>query len=139
MLTINCPADQRAMPLLFQRAYYFLNNYPRLNQCMKSFPACSVLLKYSSWFSSVQFSRSVVSDSLRPHELQHARPPCPSPSPGVHPNSCPQFMVHELCHQFMVKYFKTLARKEQKIHLKEEKVTGISLKRSGPSFLNRLL
>ena len=32
---------------------------------------------------SVQFSRSVVSDSLRPHELQHARPPCPSPSPGV--------------------------------------------------------
>ena len=36
-------------------------------------------------FSSVQFS-SVVSDSLRPHELQHARPPCPSPTPGVHPN-----------------------------------------------------
>ena len=40
-------------------------------------------------FSSVQFSRSVVSDSLRPHELQHARPPCPSPTPRVHPNSCP--------------------------------------------------
>ena len=39
--------------------------------------------------SSVQFSRSVVSDSLRPHELQHARPPCPSPSPGIHSNSCP--------------------------------------------------
>ena len=38
--------------------------------------------------SSVQFSRSVLSDSLRPHELQHARPPCPSPTPGVHPNSC---------------------------------------------------
>ena len=38
--------------------------------------------------SSVQFSRSVVSDSLRPHELQQARPPCPSPTPGVHPNSC---------------------------------------------------
>ena len=36
-----------------------------------------------------QFSRSVVSDSLRPHELQHARPPCPSPTPGVHPNPCP--------------------------------------------------
>ena len=34
--------------------------------------------------SSVQFSRSVVSDSLRPHESQHARPPCPSPTPGVH-------------------------------------------------------
>ena len=38
---------------------------------------------------SVQFSRSVVSDSLRPHELQHARPPCPSPTPGVHSNSHP--------------------------------------------------
>ena len=38
---------------------------------------------------SVQFSHSVVSDSLRPHELQHARPPCPSPTPRVHPNSCP--------------------------------------------------
>ena len=39
--------------------------------------------------SSVQFSRSVVSNSLRPHEPQHARPPCPSPTPGVHPNPCP--------------------------------------------------
>ena len=38
--------------------------------------------------SSVQFSRSVVSDSLRPHESQHARPPCPSPTPGVHSDSC---------------------------------------------------
>ena len=38
-------------------------------------------------FSSVQFSRSVMSDSLRPHELQHAGPPCSSPSPGVHSNS----------------------------------------------------
>ena len=40
-------------------------------------------------FSSVQFSRSVVSNSLRPHESQHARPPCPSPSPRVHPDSRP--------------------------------------------------
>ena len=38
---------------------------------------------------SVQFSRSVVSDSLWPHESQHARPPCPSPTPRVYPNSCP--------------------------------------------------
>ena len=37
-------------------------------------------------FNSVQFSCSVVSDSLRPHEPQHARPPCPFPTPGVHPN-----------------------------------------------------
>ena len=40
-------------------------------------------------FSSVQFSHSVVSDSLWPHELQHTRPPCPSPTPGVHSNLCP--------------------------------------------------
>ena len=38
---------------------------------------------------SVQFSRSVMSDSLRPHESQNARPPCPSPTSGVYPNSCP--------------------------------------------------
>ena len=38
---------------------------------------------------SVHFSLSVVSDSLRPHELQHTRPPCPSPTSGVHPNPCP--------------------------------------------------
>ena len=38
---------------------------------------------------SVQFSRSVVSDSLQPHESQHARPPCPSPTPGVHSDSRP--------------------------------------------------
>ena len=42
-----------------------------------------------SIFSSVQFSCSVVSDSLRPHEPQYTRPPCSSPTPGVHPNSCP--------------------------------------------------
>ena len=36
-----------------------------------------------------QFGRSVVYDSLRPHELQHTRPPCPSPTPGVHSDSCP--------------------------------------------------
>ena len=38
---------------------------------------------------SVQFSHLAVSDSLRPHELQHSSPPCPSPTPGVHPNSWP--------------------------------------------------
>ena len=40
-------------------------------------------------FSSVQFNRSVVSNSLRPHESQHTRPPCPLPTPGVHPDSRP--------------------------------------------------
>ena len=47
-------------------------------------------------FSSVQFSLSVMSDSLWPHELQHARPPCPSPTPRVHPNPCP---LSWWCHQ----------------------------------------
>ena len=42
-----------------------------------------------------QFSRSVVSDSLRPHEAQHARPPCPSPTPRVHSNPCPS---SQWCH-----------------------------------------
>ena len=46
-------------------------------------------------FSSVQFSRSVVSDSLRPHELKHARPPCPAPTPGVHLDSRP---LSQWCH-----------------------------------------
>ena len=47
------------------------------------------------FFSSVQFSHSVMSDSLQPHELQHARPPCPSPTPGIYPNSRP---VSWWCH-----------------------------------------
>ena len=45
--------------------------------------------------SSVQFSRSVMSDSLRPHESQHARPPCPSQTPGDHSDSCPS---SQWCH-----------------------------------------
>ena len=43
----------------------------------------------SSTISSVQFSHSVVSDSLRHHEPQHVRPPCPSTTPGAYSNSCP--------------------------------------------------
>ena len=45
--------------------------------------------------NSVQFSHSVVSNSLQPHGLQHSRPPCPSPTPEVYPNSCPS---SEWCH-----------------------------------------
>ena len=47
------------------------------------------LLIYPILGQSVQFSHSVMSDSLRPRESQHARPPCPSPTPGVHPDSRP--------------------------------------------------
>ena len=53
----------------------------------------------TSWgwssFGSFQFSCSVISDSLQPHGLQHSRPPCPSPNPGVHSNSCP---LSRWCH-----------------------------------------
>ena len=60
---------------------------------------CFLPISFGSWTKqltcSVQFSRSVVSDSLRPHGLQHARPPCPSPTPGVHQNSCP---LSRWCH-----------------------------------------
>ena len=48
-----------------------------------------------SMFSSVQFSRLVMSDSSQPHESQHARPPCPSPTPGAYWNSCP---LSQWCH-----------------------------------------
>ena len=56
--------------------------------------------------SSVQFSHSVVSDSLRPHESEHARPPCPSPTPGVHPNSCrPSRWCHPPISSSVVSFF----------------------------------
>ena len=52
-------------------------------------PGCAVP------FSSVRFNRSVVSNSLWPHGLQHARTPCPSPAPGIYSNSCP---LSQWCH-----------------------------------------
>ena len=58
-------------------------------------PYCQIRLKLKKVgkttrpFSSVQFSCSVVSSSLQLHELQHSRPPCPWPTPGAYPNSCP--------------------------------------------------
>ena len=52
--------------------------------------------------SSVQFICSVMSDSLWPHELQHARPPCPSPTPGVYSNICP---LSQWCHPASVVSF----------------------------------
>ena len=52
-------------------------------------------IKFKPMFSSVQFSRSVVSDSLQPYELQHTRLPCPSPTLGVYSDSCP---LSRWCH-----------------------------------------
>ena len=57
--------------------------------------SCLYLNAFYTFCSSVQFSRSVVSDSWRPHESQHARPPCPSPTPGVHSDSRPS---SQWCH-----------------------------------------
>ena len=52
--------------------------------------------RVGSWYGfSVQFSCSLVSDSLRPHESQHATPPCPLPTPRVYPNPCP---LRQWCH-----------------------------------------
>ena len=75
------------------------------NQCLKStsffksrfsskyFFPLNIIISHKQ--VSVQFSRSVVSNSLWPHELQHARAPCPSPTPGVYPNPCP---LSRWCH-----------------------------------------
>ena len=69
---------------LLQRIFPAQGLNPRLPHCKQ------ILYQLShSGSPSVQFSRSVMSDSLRPHESQHARPPCPSPTPGVHSDSHP--------------------------------------------------
>ena len=65
------------------------------SSCLQSFPA-SVSFPISEIFTSVQFSRSVVSDSLQPHGLQHTRLPCPSATPGAYTNSTPS---SQWCHQ----------------------------------------
>ena len=76
--------------------------WPITHSSKKPFHNWSGLLSlFNKWhkthhqISSVQFSRSVVSDSLWPHELQHARPPCPSQTPGVYSNTCP---LSRWCH-----------------------------------------
>ena len=53
------------------------------------FPFRKVLNKVNVAYMGCEFSRSIVSNSLRPHEMQHARLPCPSPTPRVYSNSCP--------------------------------------------------
>ena len=62
------------------------------------------MIKTNIKLSSVQFSCSVVSDSLKPHGLHHARPPCPSPTPGVYWNSCPSRQSNYLilCHSLLL-------------------------------------
>ena len=74
------------------RSWLFLLGFLRA-QC-QSYDG-RLIMHQKWWFSSVQFSCSVVSDSLRPHESKHTRPPCQSPTPVIHPNSCPS---SQWCH-----------------------------------------
>ena len=56
--------------------------------CEKIYKFSKTIIVHKTDKHSVQFSHLVMSNSLRPHQSQHARPPCPSPTPGIHPNSC---------------------------------------------------
>ena len=80
------------IPISNAKEFQFLHMLPKFVMLV----SCLYL---PSGYSLVQFSsvaQLFMSDSLRPHESQHARPPCPSPTPGVHPDSCAS---SRLCHQ----------------------------------------
>ena len=79
--------------ILLDRTSCWETTHASGHQC--AWPRWLVLINGSLTFSSVQFSRSVVSDSLQPHESQPARPPCPSRTPRVHPDSSPS---SQWCH-----------------------------------------
>ena len=72
-------------------AHNFNVNDSNISLLSNTFVIYFYVISFVSCFTCylVQFSHSVVSDSLRPHEPQHARPPYPSPTPRVYPNSCP--------------------------------------------------
>ena len=83
-------------PLKLTKAIIFFLNKKQKLWPTDSFKFPSIHLHEKiTYISSVQFSCSVVSNSLRPHESQHARPPCPSQTPGVHSDSCPS---SQWCH-----------------------------------------
>ena len=71
-----------------------INSFPNKKMAFWQF----IRMKRCSTLIIVQFSYSVTSDSLRPHGTQHTRPPCPSPTPGVYPNSCP---LNSWCHSMI--------------------------------------
>ena len=74
-----------------------MKTFPNLNHPLDFTDAGDLSLRklMMLWFSSVEFSRSIMSNSLQPHGLQHARLPCPSPTPGACSNSCP---LGQWCH-----------------------------------------
>ena len=85
--------DDSPLSISYQLDYVWSSFFPLHLASPFVFCLSSLILPYL-----VQFSHSVMSDSLRPHELQHARPPCPSPTPGVYPNPCP---LSQWCHPIM--------------------------------------
>ena len=92
--------DSLSIPLLVDASVWSppLRSRAVLSVCMDTYISISKISPFhkdTSHLDSVQFSHSVMSDSLGPHEPQHARPPCPSPTPRVHPNSCPS---SQWCH-----------------------------------------
>ena len=75
---------------LLSCVWLFANPWTAAHQASLSSTLCWSVLNFTSIeFNSVQFSHSVMSDSLQPHESQHTRPSCPSQTPRVHPNPCP--------------------------------------------------
>ena len=76
--------DKEDVVCVYVCIYIYIHTYIYLNAHI-----------HNGILSSIQASSSVVSDSLWPHERQHARPLCPSPTPGVHPNPCP---LSRWCH-----------------------------------------
>ena len=74
--------------LMFTEALFTIAKTWKQNKCSTDEWVKKMWYIYTVDYS-VQFSRSVMSNSLRPQGLQHARPPCPSPTPGVYSNSCP--------------------------------------------------
>ena len=87
-VSTSIPISSSCHPPLPLLCPHVLSLYLHLYFCLGNTFICTAFLD-STCMHSVQFSHSVVSDSLRPHESQHARPPCPSPSPGVHSDLCP--------------------------------------------------
>ena len=85
--------QENSSPQILQRALWV--NYWVTSMWLMFSRVYSILLNVKTLESSVQFTCSVMSDSLRPHESQHARPPCPSSTPGAHSNSCP---LSRWCH-----------------------------------------
>ena len=84
----DCSHETKICLLFGRKAMTNLDSMLKSRDITLLTKVCIIKLWFSSSHASVQFSRSVMSDSLRPHESQHARPPCPSLTPRVHPNPC---------------------------------------------------